>query len=218
MGHLDPVKGAAHEIGVMGEVVAPNQDKANSIAGFARVCVLHAAYPGQLATGGNLALPLTPLQSPIGAVYKFSIYHLMDVDGEQASLFPTKIIQIGENRQINGHANGSKDDPSLNAPKLEAVQLPPLSLKTDVPLGPCKLKDVAKIIRSKNSGPFQITLDVLFDDAALFDRVQNANILTDEVLSGLYQLKDKDLICTNMFFRPALAWKFTFVRPWAQGR
>lgn len=67
MGHLDPVKTTAHEIGVMGEILAPNQDKANSIAGFARVCVLHAAYPGQLATGGNLALPLTPLQSPIGA-------------------------------------------------------------------------------------------------------------------------------------------------------
>ena len=26
-----------------------------------------------------------------------------------------------------------------------------------------KLYDIAKIIRSKNSGPFEITLDVLFD-------------------------------------------------------
>lgn len=144
----------------------------------------------------------------------------MDVDGEQASLFPTKVVQIGENKQISsnaGDSNGSVD-PSLNVPKLEAVQLPPLSLKTDVPSGPCKLKDIAKIIRSKNSGPFQITLDVLFDDEALFDRVKNANVLTDDVLCQLYQLKSKDLICANMFFRPALAWKFTFVRPWAQGR
>ena len=28
----------------------------------------------------------------------------------------------------------------------------------------CRLYDIAKVIRSKNSGPFQITLDVLFED------------------------------------------------------
>lgn len=138
----------------------------------------------------------------------------MDVDGEQESMFPSKVIEIGS-RAANGHAtNGQTTKP---VEKLEAVELPPLSMKSDVPSGPCKLKDLAKIIRSKNSGPFQITLDVLFDDEKLFDRVQEAGVLTDDRLSGLYGLKGAEAICTNMFFRPALAWKFTFVRPWAQG-
>ena len=30
-----------------------------------------------------------------------------------------------------------------------------------------KLYDLAQVIRSKNSGPFQTTLDVIFDDEAL---------------------------------------------------
>jgi hypothetical protein len=67
MGSLEPETSVAHEIGVMGEILAPTQDKATSIAGFARVCTLHSAYPGQIATAGNLALPLTPLESPIGS-------------------------------------------------------------------------------------------------------------------------------------------------------
>lgn len=67
MGSLEPVTAPAHEIGVLGEILAPDQTKAISIAGYSRVAVLHAAYPGQLNTGGNLALPLNPLESPIGA-------------------------------------------------------------------------------------------------------------------------------------------------------
>ena len=67
MGSLEPETSVAHEIGILGEILAPTQDKATSIAGFARVCTLHSAYPGQVATAGNLALPLTPLESPVGS-------------------------------------------------------------------------------------------------------------------------------------------------------
>ena len=94
---------------------------------------------------------------------------------------------------------------------------PPIVKKQGVPNTACKLSDVACIIRSKNSGPFQITLDVLFDDEEHFERVRKADIFNSGVLAKLYQLKSQDLICTNMYFKPALAWKGTIVRPWAQG-
>ena len=35
-----------------------------------------------------------------------------------------------------------------------------------------KLSDIAKVIRSKNAGPFEITFDIMFDDAASYERVK----------------------------------------------
>ena len=33
------------------------------------------------------------------------------------------------------------------------------------------LQNLAKVIRSKNAGPFEITFDVIFDEAAVYERV-----------------------------------------------
>ena len=75
---------------------------------------------------------------------------------------------------------------------------------------------IAKVIRSKNSGPFELTLDIMLDDLESFERVKTANLLTNDVIKRLYCVKDEDII-TNMYFEPALAWKCTLKRPWAQG-
>lgn len=37
------------------------------------------------------------------------------------------------------------------------------------------LYELASVIRSKNSGPFQITLDVLFDDSELYYKIKEKN-------------------------------------------
>lgn len=88
MEELEPEKDYVPvEIGVLCEVVAPTQELASAICSNTRVALLHGPYPGQLATGGNLALPLNPPDNALGEVCKFSIYHLMDVD-DPVSLFP----------------------------------------------------------------------------------------------------------------------------------
>lgn len=76
--------------------------------------------------------------------------------------------------------------------------------------------DIAKVVRSKNSGPFELTLDVMFDERPSYERVRRADLLTNGMIKRLYNVEDKDII-TNMFFEPALAWKCTLKRPWAQG-
>ena len=78
MGDLEPSPAPGHEIGVMGEVTAATQEKAKAIATITRVAVLHLNYPGQMATAGNLALPLSPMDNPIGPVCAFTVYHVMD--------------------------------------------------------------------------------------------------------------------------------------------
>lgn len=82
--------------------------------------------------------------------------------------------------------------------------------------GEVKMMDLAKVVRSKNSGPFELTLDIMFDSDASYQRVKAANILNNDVIKELYRLKDDDIL-VNMYFDPALAWKCTIKRPWLQG-
>jgi hypothetical protein len=41
-----------------------------------------------------------------------------------------------------------------------------------------KDQELAKILRSKNLGPFEITLDVLFDNEVNYLRVKNSGVIT----------------------------------------
>jgi len=78
------------------------------------------------------------------------------------------------------------------------------------------LREIAKIVRSKNSGPFEITLDVVFDDAAIYKKVKASGALTAETIARLYRLPlDKVLNCE--FFDPALAFKATIARTVSSG-
>ncbi len=79
-----------------------------------------------------------------------------------------------------------------------------------------KLRDLAKVIRSKNSGPFEITFDVIFSEPAPYEQVKQSGVLTKELVCRLYGVPEKDIVAF-IFFDPALAFKFTLRRGWAQG-
>ncbi|KAI1332153.1 hypothetical protein F5Y16DRAFT_215014 [Xylariaceae sp. FL0255] len=203
-----------HEIAVLGEVVAPTQDMAHTIANNARASVLHFPYEGQMATTGNFASPLSPHEQEAGQVFKFSLYHLVDVEaGEEVSLFPVTYHTV----------SWAKDKASASVPtisdevfrELDNGILVPITQKS-IPSGAGKLSQFARIIRSKNSGPFELTLDVMFDSEEAYERVKKANVLTNDVVKKLYHVQDSDIL-TNMYFDPALAWKCTIKRLWAQG-
>ncbi|MBB4035158.1 hypothetical protein GGR21_001047 [Dysgonomonas hofstadii] len=70
----------AHELAIVIEAVAPTQDQADTICGFARSTMLHFGYEGRISTAGNLAFPFSPSDCKVGEVYEFNIYHLMKVD------------------------------------------------------------------------------------------------------------------------------------------
>lgn len=78
------------------------------------------------------------------------------------------------------------------------------------------LKNLAQVIRSKNSGPFEITFDVIFSEREHYERVRTSRVLTQELITELYQVPPGELI-TFMFFEPALAFKFTIKRHGNQG-
>jgi len=79
-----------------------------------------------------------------------------------------------------------------------------------------RLVDLAKVLRSKNSGPFEITLDVLFDNEAAYRRVRDNKVITVESICKAYNLQKEDIVCI-VFFDKALGVKITYNRKISSG-
>ncbi len=79
-----------------------------------------------------------------------------------------------------------------------------------------RLRDVASVIRSKNSGPYELTFDVIFKDAEIYQRVKSAGIFNEEMFAELYGIPLPDVIGV-VHFDPAIAIKATLVRPIPSG-
>lgn len=79
-----------------------------------------------------------------------------------------------------------------------------------------RLGDMAKVIRSKNSGPFELTVDVLFDSEEKYRRIKNSGIINKETIGRLYRIGE-DRICDIVFFDPAMGFKVTMLRDVSSG-
>jgi len=79
-----------------------------------------------------------------------------------------------------------------------------------------RLAQVATVIRSKNSGPFELTLDVLFATAEIYRRVRDAGVFTPESIAALYRIPVEKVLKV-VHYEPAFAVKATLVRPIVSG-
>lgn len=79
-----------------------------------------------------------------------------------------------------------------------------------------KLIDVASVIRSKNSGPYELTFDVIFKDFEMYEKVKAANVFNASMFASLYGIPESDIIGV-VYFDPAKAVKTTIVRPISSG-
>ena len=77
------------------------------------------------------------------------------------------------------------------------------------------LGDLAKLIRSKNTGPFWITFDIMFANDKDFKRVVSAKILTKSWIAQTYQVAEDSVIFVEI--TAARAIKFSFPRARIQG-
>ena len=79
-----------------------------------------------------------------------------------------------------------------------------------------RLADIAKVIRSKNAGPFEVTFDIMFDDAASYDRVKRWGGIEKHRIAAAYRIPlEHVLVCRA--YDPALAFKVTIRRPISSG-
>ena len=79
-----------------------------------------------------------------------------------------------------------------------------------------KLTDIASVIRSKNSGPYELTLDIIFNDFEIFERVKQGMFINHDLICSLYNITP-DQIVSIIAFSPAKAIKTTIIRPICSG-
>jgi hypothetical protein len=74
----------------------------------------------------------------------------------------------------------------------------------------------AKVIRSKNSGPFELTFDVMFDEDPPYLHVKKSNAINVETVARAFSIAPETvLVCTH--FDAARAFKITIKRPVSSG-
>jgi Domain of unknown function (DUF4387) len=79
-----------------------------------------------------------------------------------------------------------------------------------------RLRDLARVIRSKNSGPYELTLDVIFPTEAVYRRIRDARVFTPDSVAALYRIP-VDRVLKVVHYDPALAVKATIVRSLVSG-
>jgi hypothetical protein len=75
-----------------------------------------------------------------------------------------------------------------------------------------RLGDLATVIRSKNAGPFQVTIDLMFANAEDYGRVLRARAFTAEEVARRYRIDVADVAIIP--FERVHAIKITIPRRW----
>ena len=79
-----------------------------------------------------------------------------------------------------------------------------------------KLTDLASVIRSKNSGPYELTLDIIFNEYEDYERAKRDKFINHELICALYGVTLEEIIGI-VEFEPAKAIKVTIKRPLCSG-
>ena len=79
-----------------------------------------------------------------------------------------------------------------------------------------KMIELASVIRSKNAGPFELTFDIMFDDAKTYGAVKRSGVIDRALIARLYGISHNEvLVCRP--YDPAQAFKTTIRRPVGSG-
>jgi len=79
-----------------------------------------------------------------------------------------------------------------------------------------KLTELADVIRSKNSGPYELTFDIIFRDFAVYKKAADSNVFNPAMFALLYGIKET-AVMEVINFDPAKAIKITIERPLCSG-
>ena len=77
------------------------------------------------------------------------------------------------------------------------------------------IRDIAEVCKSKNAGPFELTIDVVFADRAMFEKVRATNVLSPQLFARLYGVKAEDVLFTE--YPAGYAFKATIPRTISSG-
>ncbi|KAL2203090.1 hypothetical protein CC79DRAFT_1360910 [Sarocladium strictum] len=205
------------QVFIVAEALAQTQDIANSLASKARVALIKA-------TAGNFGFGIAGLMEiETGPCAEFSVYHVMDLNpGEEHLPLDNDAAQerlIHSSMQIIGSglpraARSPIENTIIQQTKSKSTVDKVREAQPSDP-GPAKspkvLADLCRVLRSKNAGPYEITIDAMFYTEADYKRIKNSGILSRERIAQAIGIAESDVIWMG-FFDSAQAFKVTFPR------
>ncbi|MPZ61687.1 MAG: FAD-dependent oxidoreductase [Propionibacteriales bacterium] len=78
-----------------------------------------------------------------------------------------------------------------------------------------RLRDLARLIRSKNAGPFELTFDIMFVDPSVYERVKRSGAIDAQVFARLFGVPEGSV--RVYAYDPAFSYKITIPRPSVSG-
>ena len=80
-----------------------------------------------------------------------------------------------------------------------------------------KLYEIARVIRSKNAGPYWYTIDVIFDNEDFYQAVKASKIITREMIAKRYNNLDIEKVSDIIWFDEGRGFKVNIQRPYSSG-
>jgi len=59
-----------------------------------------------------------------------------------------------------------------------------------------RIAEIAQICKSKNAGPFELTIDVVFGSREMYDRVKATGVLNAALIARLYGISENQVLFT----------------------
>lgn len=172
------------------------------------------------------------MEIEMGPCAEFSVYHLMELEpGEERlnsghlgyeDMSGTQLIRSTVNIFGQGQPLVSNDDFKASVAVLQDAYPVPAVSKGKALMSnglntsssedtPVTLSDVCRVLRSKNAGPYEITLDAIFVSEAAYQSVKTSNLLSRANVARALGVFEEDIVWMG-FFEPALAFKVTIPR------
>jgi len=212
MGQLEHDTSLSKKVCVVVQACGATQEIANQIASACKFGFCYIGYKGQVATAGNFAWPFTPCEMPAGLLAEFCVYNIMR-KSDPVALCPIKAhtiegtntyIQSTRKRFFNISLLQSLTHPAiLTLGSVRPVLVNRVSktkepktyfLKPEPEAGTCYLADIASVVRSKNVGPYGLTLDVMFDNKDTYEKFKSFDLLNKSVIAKLYSITEKEAL------------------------
>ncbi len=70
--------------------------------------------------------------------------------------------------------------------------------------------ELAVVCKSKNAGPYEVTIDAVFADKEIFEKVKASGVLCEDLFARLYNVRADEIIFT--VYDAGLAFKATLPR------
>lgn len=76
--------------------------------------------------------------------------------------------------------------------------------------------EAAKVIRSKNAGPYELTFDIMFKNKEFYEMFKSQQIINRKQMAGVLKIDESDIL-NLVWFAPANAVKITIKHPISSG-